>query len=68
MAIAPTVTIGISDELKSALDETVKELQAAREALSEERIRDIVREELKAHEKRQLQALRFGLPVQAEMK
>lgn len=62
------VTVGISDELKSALEKTQKDLADAKEALSEDRIRRIVREELEAHEKRQQQARRFGLPIRAETK
>lgn len=46
MAEIPTLTIDMSDEFKQALKETREELETAKEALSEERIRAIVREEL----------------------
>ena len=58
----------ISDELKSALEEIRKNLKITREMISEARIRAIVHEELEAYAKRQVQARRYGLPSQAEVK
>lgn len=40
------ITIAITEELKTTLDALRDEMKAAKEALSEERIRAIVREEL----------------------
>lgn len=41
---------------------------AEKEMLTEERVRQIVREELEAWEKRQVQRARFGTPMSAEVK
>lgn len=60
--------IELSDEFKGALQKSEVDLKAAQNALSEERIRQIVREELAAWEKRQQQARRFGLPMNSEAK
>lgn len=48
--------------------EPKKLLASVETPLTEQRIREIVREELVAWEKRQVQARRFGLPVNAETK
>lgn len=55
-------------ELNQALKETREKLLTAHDALSEERIRAIVREELAAWEKRIVQIQRFGVPLKAEVK
>lgn len=63
-------TIGLTDEFSSALAETRKELEAAKEALSEERIRAIVREELATWEKSLPLRIRAGMgwPAHIEVK
>ena len=55
------IQLNLSEELKAAFEE-------AKEAVSEDRIRAIVREEIEAYEKRQRQALRFGHGLRAETK
>lgn len=55
-------------ELLDALEITRKELQAAQEALSEDRIRKIIHEELAKFAKQQQHERRFGIPMQAEVK
>jgi hypothetical protein len=55
MATIPSpvqVQVSVSDEFKTLLQRTSEELKAAKEALSEERIRVIVREELAAWERK----------------
>lgn len=62
------VRIALTDELKKSLEQMGEELKAARAALSEDRIRHIIQDELAKFEQRQKQALRFGMPVRGEVK
>lgn len=49
-----------SERFLAELQGAKEELRAAREALSEARIREIIRDELAGWEKRQVQRVRFG--------
>lgn len=52
------VKVTLADEVAKAFQKMSDDLIAAKEALSEERIRAIVREELASWEKQQLQSVR----------
>jgi hypothetical protein len=54
------VTVEPSEQFLAELQKVRAELNAVREALSEARIRQIVKEELAIYDKRQLQRARFG--------
>lgn len=63
------VRIALTDELHKALQEMREDLKARQAALSEERIRLIIRDELAKWEQRQKQALRWsGMPLRGEVK
>jgi hypothetical protein len=62
MAELPSIKIELSDRMQTALAETRKELEEAREALSEERIRKIVQEEIAHWEKGFLAKIRMSTP------
>lgn len=68
MAGLGEVTITLTNDIAVAIEKVGEELKAAQEALSEACIRSIVREELAAWEKRQVQVHRFGLPANMETK
>lgn len=57
------IEVKLSEELKSALQETREELQKAKEDLSEERIRTIVQEELVAWESKWSQRIKDSMKV-----
>lgn len=59
-----------SETLKDLVKALTKEdtILEAESSKVEERIRRIVREELAAWEKKQVQARRFGIPAKAEVK
>lgn len=53
-----TMKVDLTDKFSEALQKTREEVRAAKEALSEEHIRQIVREEIAAWEKQQVIAHR----------